>query len=100
MRRGRCILFGLLAGLTLWLGACATTPPLQELSDARQAIQAAREAQAARYAPENLQRAEQALERATLQMEYGDYHEAREWARSARRDAVVARDQALKAAAP
>jgi Domain of unknown function (DUF4398) len=35
----------------LWAAGCATSPPVQEMSDARQAIAAAEEAEAARLAP-------------------------------------------------
>ena len=53
-------LFRLLC-LCVVLVACATSPPVQEMSDARQAIAAAREAGAQQYAPEELAEAEQLL---------------------------------------
>lgn len=43
-------------GLVL-AAACATSPPVQEMSDARQAIAAAEEAQADRFAPDQLREA-------------------------------------------
>lgn len=42
--------------------ACATAPPVQEMSDARQAIAAAREAGAEEFAGEQLQKAESLLQ--------------------------------------
>lgn len=80
------------------LASCAVTPPVQEMSDARQAISAAREAQASRLAPGTLQRAEQSLDEAARGMEQGDYVDAREAAKLARRQAIRARDEALSVA--
>jgi hypothetical protein len=58
----RKALLTLLALITLVLGAaCATSPPVQEMSDARQAIAAAEEAQAERYAPDQLSEARRYL---------------------------------------
>ena len=42
----------------IWLAGCATAPPVQEMSDARQAIAAAREAGAGDLAPAQLREAE------------------------------------------
>jgi uncharacterized protein HemX len=55
-------LLTLLALIALILGAgCATAPPVQEMSDARQAIAAAEEAQAERYAPDQMREARRFL---------------------------------------
>ncbi|HKJ75830.1 MAG TPA: DUF4398 domain-containing protein [Gammaproteobacteria bacterium] len=66
------------------------------MSDARQASQAAREVDAARFAPQPLHRAEQHLEQATSRLDRGDYLAAREAARDAKREAVYARDLAVQ----
>ncbi len=82
-------------GGALLLGACALEPPVQEMSDARQAISAAREADAELYAPNRLQSAEEALERASHYLDDGDYLQARDAALAAKEVAMQARDRAL-----
>lgn len=81
------------------LTSCATmSPPVQEMSDARQAIKAAREAQAEVYAPQKLQSAEDSIDLATRTLEQGEYEAARMAASVARALAIKARDEALEAA--
>jgi len=85
--------------------ACATLAgcagaPLQEMSDARQAVRAAERAGAGKHAPEPLAEARQLVERARLSMQKGEYKEAREDAEKAREKAVEARRLAEAAAAP
>lgn len=75
--------------------ACTVNPPVQEMSNARQTIQAAQEVQAAVYAPEALREAEALLQLATGALETGDYAAAREHALAAQQQAVKARQQAL-----
>jgi hypothetical protein len=58
------------------LAAC-TTPPVQEMSDARQAISAAEEANAAKLAPESLGDARRFLEEAERQIQQQSYGPAR-----------------------
>ena len=83
------LLMGLLAG-------CATTsPPVQEMSDARQAIKSAREANAQQYAPQKLQSAEDSMELAIRTLEQGEYEAARMAASVAKALAIKARDEAL-----
>ncbi len=92
--------FGALVLLTLgsvFSGGCGTTPPVQEMSNARQAVQAAREAGAEKFAAQNLTHAEQLLQRAALGLEQGDYRGAREDAVAARQAAAAARVAALDA---
>lgn len=72
-------------------------PPVQEMSDARQAITAAREANASQLAPVSLKRAEESLDEATRGLEEKHYLDAREAARAARSHAIRARDEALAA---
>lgn len=92
----RCLVAcGLLA-----LAGCASNPPVQEMSDARQAIEAAREAQAEVYAPGSLHHAENYLDEATRGLESGSYAAAREAALAAKRAAMQARSEAVQAKEP
>ena len=79
-----------LAAAALLLSACVTSPPVQEMSDARQAIAAAEAADAQRLAPESLDAAREYLveaERYLQQEAYG----------AARTNAVRARNRAMAA---
>jgi len=81
--------------VTVGLAACAGAP-VQEMSNARQAIKAAREAGAEKLAPQPLNEAQALLERAERDLQNRSY-------RDARRNAVAARGkaaQALDAAQP
>ena len=72
--------------------ACESAPPVQEMSDARQAIAVAREAGAEDYAAKELLEAERYLKSAEEKLsaeQYGD----------ARRDALEAKERALTARA-
>ncbi len=71
---------------------CQTTPPVQEMSDARQAITAAKEAGAAEHAADDLLQAVGFLESAE------DALNNREYTR-ARHDALQAKSKALEALA-
>jgi hypothetical protein len=57
--------------------ACVSAPPVQEMSDARQAINAAVEANAPRFAPESLGDARRFLEEAEQQIQQEAYGPAR-----------------------
>lgn len=83
----------------LLLSACSVMPPVQEMSDARQAIKAAREARAQEYAPQKLRSAEDSMELATRTLEQGEYEAARMAASVAKALAIKARDAAIAAAA-
>ncbi len=85
-----CILF-----MAVWLPACATTAPVQEMSNARQTIAAAHEAKAKIYAPEQIKAAERLMHQATGALESGDYHSAREYAVAAQQQAIKARQLAV-----
>lgn len=87
-RPSRAILFALL----LLLSACSSGPPVQEMSDARQAITVAREAGASEYAPADLRAAEDSLDSALRNLTRKEYEQARD-------DAVEAKNKALKALA-
>ncbi len=91
------LLAALLAGVTL--GGCAGAP-LQEMSDARQAVRAAERAGAEKHAPEPLAEARQLVEQARLNMQKGEYKSAREDAEKAREKATEARRLAMAAATP
>jgi hypothetical protein len=78
----------LLAAVTA-LAACAG-PPVQEMSDARQAINAAEEAGAGEHAPGLLQQARISLNAAEKKLEKRAYNGARRDAREARRRATEA----------
>lgn len=85
--------------LASFLAACAVAPPVQEMSDARQAVQAARDAQAQRYATEVLHAAEQMLDQATRELDAGQYRNAREAALEAKEHAMRSRSLAIRRAA-
>jgi len=87
-RRVLMRLFALLAAL--WLSACATAPPVQEMSDARQAIAAAEDAEAARLAPVPLRAAQRFLAQAEEQIRAQAYGFARTNAIRAKNSAVDA----------
>ncbi len=72
------------------VSACETAPPVQEMSDARQAIAVAREAGAEAHAAAQLIAAEQFL--ASAERNLNDSHYAQ-----ARRDALEAKELALDA---
>lgn len=84
----------LLLLLALFLSACAGMP-VQEMSDARQAVDAARKAGAETSAPEELQSAEKLLQDAEKALVDGDYSQAKESAKAAKEQAVTAQDKSL-----
>ncbi len=86
---------GMLFIMLVAVVGCAVSAPVQEMSDARQAIHAAREVEAARYAPGPLGTAERLLGEATHALEQGQYAEARSSALAARQAAISARQYAL-----
>jgi len=85
----RSIIF-IFSTLVLTAAACETAPPVQEMSDARQAIEVAREAGAADLAAAELAEAEQYLESAEKKLNDQAYREARQ-------DALEAKSKALNA---
>jgi type II secretory pathway component PulJ len=97
----RYTLLSLLAAFLILplLAGCAGMP-LQEMSDARQAIRAAERAGAATHAPEPLAEAKQLVEQARSSMQKREYREARDDAEHARERAMEARRLAEVAAAP
>lgn len=81
--------FGTFA-LVFLLAACETAPPVQEMSDARQAITVAREAGAANLASEEFAAAEQFLQSAEDRLDEHQYREARRAALEAKYSAQKA----------
>lgn len=82
------------------LAACSRSPPVQEMSDARQAIAAARDAGARGLAPAELASAEQRLGDAERYLRSGGYGQARRAALAAREEAVQAMRHSRAPAAP
>ncbi len=81
---------GLVVALCMLLFACSAGPPVQEMSDARQAIAAAKEAGAENLAAEDLHAAEAFLDSAQRSLSERAYG-------SARRDATLAKEKARRA---
>jgi hypothetical protein len=82
------------------VSACVTAPPVQEMSDARQAINAAVEANASRFAPESLGDARRFLEEAEQQIQQQAYGPARMNAVRAKNRAALALRSSLAAVEP
>ena len=72
-----------LVTVLLFLSAC-TSAPVQEMSDARQAIQAAKNYAVDEIALQSIRLAEEHLYKATLALNIGDYGDARKSANAAR----------------
>lgn len=81
---------GIIVALLVLLTACSAGPPVQEMSDARQAIAAAKEAGAEEHAAEELHAAEAFLDSAQRNLSERAYA-------SARQDATFAKEKARKA---
>jgi len=79
----------------LALAACATAP-VQEMSDARQAIRSAEAVGALQRSPQTLMEAQHLLREAQTHLESGAYEDARQYALDARRQAIKAREIALR----
>lgn len=80
----------LLAIVALLIAGCAISPPIQEMSDARQAIAAAKEAGAEQHATATLNQAEEMLATAEQYIQDGVYY-------FARKNAISAKDKAFEA---
>lgn len=85
--------------LALLMAGCVAAP-VQEMSDARQALQAAREAGADERSPYLFAEAQDLLEKAQRQLEVGEYREARSNAVTAKRRALDAREDAMGGTKP
>ncbi|RKY59237.1 MAG: hypothetical protein DRP95_05250 [Candidatus Latescibacterota bacterium] len=91
--RGKVMMLGALVVLGLW--GCAK-PPTQELEAAKAAVQAARDAEAQVYAPEEIKAAEKALSDAETKVQAKKYDEARTLAVKAKELADQAKELAAK----
>ncbi len=80
----------LLSATLLLAAACESAPPVQEMSDARQAIAVARKAGAESYAVEELIRAENYLKTAEQKLGAEQYRDARRAALQAKASALDA----------
>ncbi len=80
--------------LTLLIIGC-TVIPMQEMSDARQAMQAARHVQANSITPPTWAKAEQQLTQAEQNLEAGEFNQARQAAISAKEQALNAYNVAV-----
>ena len=80
----------LLTVFVLALAGCVTAPPVQEMSDARQAISAAEQADAGRVAADTLADARRFLAEAERQIQEQNYGPARMNAVRAKNRAVLA----------
>ena len=89
-RRLTLFLRSIVLAALLVAAGCTTSPPVQEMSDARQAITAAREAGAAEYAADELDAAVEFLNSAENYLKNNSFH-------FARRDAIAAKSKALDA---
>lgn len=81
---------GVPIALLLLIASCGSGPPVQEMSDARQAIAVAREAGAEERAAQQLRDAEALLDRAQQRLSDRDYDEARQNALQAKLKALDA----------
>jgi len=81
--------------LSMILTACATSAPVQEMSNARQSIRAAKEANAEKLAKILLSEAQKRLQSATQELEAGEYERARALAVEATHLALKARQLAV-----
>ena len=77
------------------LTSCAIGAPVQEMSNARQSIQAAKDANAENLAANVLSEAKQRLQSATRELDAGEYERARSLALEAKHLALKARQLAV-----
>ncbi|MEO6697683.1 MAG: DUF4398 domain-containing protein [Gammaproteobacteria bacterium] len=97
MSRRYCFKLLILGMITLL--SCASIPT-QEMSDARQAVQAARDSGAEMYATEELNQAVELLNKARNALEEDAYEQARSDAVAAKQVAVKARSKSLEKKTP
>lgn len=91
IRRGRL----LAALLIVVVAGCASAPPVQEMSDARQAVEAAKAVDAPTKAPGAYIKAAAHMHYAESALQNGNYKIAREHATWAKTHALDARERAL-----
>jgi len=81
--------------VALLLGACAVTAPVQEMSNARQSIKAAKDVNAEKLAANVLAEAKQRLRSAMRELDAGEYEKAKILALEAKHLALKARQIAV-----
>ena len=81
--------------LVLLMSACSITAPVQEMSNARQSIRAAKEVNAEKLASNILSAAQQRLKSAMRELDAGEYERARILALEAKHLALKARQLAV-----
>lgn len=79
---------------TIFLSACSTIAPVQEMSNARQSIKAAKDADAENLAANILSEAQQRLRSAIRELDAGEYERARILALEAKHLALKAKQLA------
>jgi hypothetical protein len=84
------VTFSALGGMLMAVSACETAPPVQEMSDARQAIAVARESGAEQLATVELLEAVRYLKNAEQKLDAEEYAQARRAALQAKQRAVEA----------
>lgn len=84
----------ILSVLALVVNACSTTAPVQEMSNARQSIRAAKDANAEKLATNILSEAQQRLRSAMRELDAGEYERARILAVEAKHLALKAKQLA------
>lgn len=82
--------------ITAFYAVSCSSPASKELTDANDALQAARDAGAQQYAPDEYGEAEELVRRAQELMEQGKHNEARELLEEARFKAIEAKGKAIE----
>jgi hypothetical protein len=88
---------GVVFALLIVIAGCETGPPVQEMSDARQAIAVARQAGAEQLSPDELRAAETFLSNAQRKLSEHAYSQARSDAVEAKNRAIAALENAENA---
>ena len=90
----------LAGGILLAFVVACGSAPVQEMSEARQALEAARVAGAEQHAPESYQKAQALLKTAEDMLNERHFRKARDSAALARDEAIQAREAAQQAISP
>ena len=85
----------LITVILLFLTGCSLLPPVQEMSNARQSLNAAKSAGAEVHDSERFSKARALLDKASLKIDMGEYGEARALALEARNIAIKSRQVSL-----
>ena len=85
----------LISVILAFLTGCSLLPPVQEMSNARQSLNAAKSAGAEVHDSERFSKARALLDKASLKIDMGEYGEARALALEARNIAIKSRQVSL-----